>query len=493
MSGWNRSKNWIGMLLLLVLVGLTLAAHAESYEKVYGITKDRIRVRAGASLSADIIDNLRADSCVYLLSGEKSGSTVFVKLRYRNAEGKLETGYAALKSGGSVYIEVLTDKEAQNKFDVSGGKLPSAPAGVMTRAERQELKGGSSSEKSDDSSDDKKESNDGDDVSEETRKAQEGLAELGLYHGEITGHAGNKTVAAIKAFQKSKGIKQSGEADDATLKALQNALAKEKEKKSTEKKDTASQSGSSSGSLRIDSTGSTVRTLQKNLTTLGYYYGDITGHYGEKTAVAVRKFQADNGLKETGTANRETLRKIASAAARAAKAATTAAPKRSSGTSGRIYNLNWFTAKENGVFPKIGFGAGKTANLKDIATGKSLQVRIQSSGYHLDVEPLTERDTKTLCSIYGVKDAEDIGFERRSMLLTTVHGYRIVCSCYGTPHGTKMVRGNNFPGQFCLHFLNSKTSGSGVVDNGHQAAVRRAAASFGSGRVKKLDEPDDLE
>ena len=106
---------------------------------------------------------------------------------------------------------------------------------------------------------------------------------------------------------------------------------------------------------------------------------------------------------------------------------------------------------------------------------------------------MTERDTKTLCSIYGVKDAEDIGFERRSMLLTTVHGYRIVCSCYGTPHGTKMVRGNNFPGQFCLHFLNSKTSGSGVVDNGHQAAVRRAAASFGSGRVKKLDEPDDLE
>jgi hypothetical protein len=55
-----------------------------------------------------------------------------------------------------------------------------------------------------------------------------------------------------------------------------------------------------------------------------------------------------------------------------------------------------------------------------------------------------------------------------------------------------MVYGNSFPCQFCLHFLNSKTSGSSRVDNGHQAAVRRAAGMVGKDRVVKLSSPDDL-
>ena len=137
----------LGWLVLLFTVFFSATGSADSYEKVYGVTKDRIRIRSKGSLSADIIDNVRADSCVYLLSGEKKGSTTFVKIRYRNAEGKIDTGYAALKSNGTEYIEVLTDKETQNRFSVSGGKLPSSPAGIMTRAEREERKNGASSEK----------------------------------------------------------------------------------------------------------------------------------------------------------------------------------------------------------------------------------------------------------------------------------------------------------------------------------------------------------
>ena len=55
-----------------------------------------------------------------------------------------------------------------------------------------------------------------------------------------------------------------------------------------------------------------------------------------------------------------------------------------------------------------------------------------------------------------------------------------------------MVTGNNYPGQFCLHFLNSKTSGSARVDNGHQAAIRRAVAMVGKDRVHKVTTREDL-
>ena len=461
--------------LLLALLCLCASALAASVENQYGVTLERIRVREKASLSAEIVDNIRQDSCVYLLEEKKSGSTTFVRLRYRTLEGKLATGWAALKSGSEVYIQALEDGEAMSRFSVQQGRLPSAPAGTMDSRERAERAGESGKETA--AEPEKKEQK----VSASVKEAQEGLLALGLYSGEVTGHAGEKTVAAIRAFQASKGLRETGEADSATLKAIRTARASGKSTAHAK----ASSSASSSGTLTLDSSGSAVRTLQKNLTALGYYYGDITGHYGEMTAAAVRKYQKDAGLDVTGRADRTTQRKIASAAAREKSGVARSA-------SGRYYNLDWFKAKESGVFPKIGFGAGKTATLKDIETGRSLQVRIQSSGSHLDVEPVDEKDTKTLCQIYGVSDPKKIGARRRPMLLTTVHGYRIVCSCYGTPHGNKMVYGNKYPGQLCLHFLNAKTHGTGVVDSEHQAAIRRAIASVGKSRVVTLDDPDDL-
>ena len=484
LSSKGKKRALFISLALLLLVAVT--AYGASYEKVYGETKDRIRVREKASLSAAITDNLRADSCVWILSSKSSGTATFVQIEYRSAEGKKIRGWAAQKSGGTTYIEILTAKEAQAQFGVSGGKLPSAPAGTMSKAEREER----AAEKEDESKSSVSSPQEKAESDSDIAEAQEGLKTLDYYWGEVTGHAGSKTVAAIRAFQKDAGLPESGEADSGTLKAIRSALRKQaaasESKEKAEAKPASTPKPSSSGTLRIDSTGSAVRTLQKNLTTLGYYYGDVTGHYGEKTAVAVRKFQRDNKLSETGEATRATQRKIAAAASKAKSSATGGASRRT------VYNLDWFAAKDAGVFPKIGFGAGKSATLQDLATRKTLQVRIQSSGYHLDVEPLTEKDTKALCSIYGVTKPKSISAERRPMLLTTVHGYRIVCSCYGTPHGTKMVYGNKFPGQFWLHFLNSKTSGSGVVDNGHQAAVRRAIGAVGSDRVVKLSKPEDL-
>jgi L,D-transpeptidase ErfK/SrfK len=46
--------------------------------------------------------------------------------------------------------------------------------------------------------------------------------------------------------------------------------------------------------------GSDVRAVQEQLTTLGYYHGDIDGVYANSTVEAVRRFQTDQGLTPDG-------------------------------------------------------------------------------------------------------------------------------------------------------------------------------------------------
>lgn len=56
------------------------------------------------------------------------------------------------------------------------------------------------------------------------------------------------------------------------------------------------------------SRGAEVVEIQRRLKQWGYYDGAIDGIYGYKTYMAVRKFQAKNGLKVDGIAGSETLR-----------------------------------------------------------------------------------------------------------------------------------------------------------------------------------------
>ena len=56
--------------------------------------------------------------------------------------------------------------------------------------------------------------------SEEIRKVQEALKDKGEDPGAIDGVMGKKTRAAIKAFQKSNGIKVTGTLDDQTAEKL---------------------------------------------------------------------------------------------------------------------------------------------------------------------------------------------------------------------------------------------------------------------------------
>ena len=141
--------------------------------------------------------------------------------------------------------------------------------------------------------------------------------------------------------------------------------------------------------------------------------------------------------------------------------------------------IDWYTGGIQSIFYK-----GCVAILTDVKTGISLQVRRWSGGAHADVEPLTAADTAAFCRIYGVTKAQEISdrnlYQRRSVLLT-VAGHSYAASIYGVPHNYPdgdTIPDNAFNGQFCIHFVNSKTHGStsspSHVDSDHQKAIMYA-------------------
>ena len=75
------------------------------------------------------------------------------------------------------------------------------------------------------------------------------------------------------------------------------------------------------------SEGATIREIQTKLKQWGYYNGNIDGKYGYNTWMAVRKFQAKNGLKVDGIAGPEILRKIG-----------INVPSGGGGSSGKVYS-----------------------------------------------------------------------------------------------------------------------------------------------------------
>ena len=62
----------------------------------------------------------------------------------------------------------------------------------------------------------------------------------------------------------------------------------------------------------------------------------------------------------------------------------------------------------------------------------------------------------------------------------TIGTRTFACSLYGVPHNPDgdTISNNNFTGQLCLHFTNSKTHGSKNVDSLHQEAIEKAYKAY---------------
>lgn len=163
---------------------------------------------------------------------------------------------------------------------------------------------------------------------ETVKRIQTELKALNYYSGKITGNAGEKTVAAIKSFQRKNGLTADGIAGPQTIAKIDAAY------ESKTGKSSSSATSSSASGLKLNSKGTDVRNLQQDLTTLGYYWAEITGNFGAKTETAVKRFQEENGLTADGIAGTKTLNAIAAAVAR--KGGTSA----SSSSAGTALKLN---------------------------------------------------------------------------------------------------------------------------------------------------------
>lgn len=304
-EGINDMKNRItkslamaAILCILTIFAVPLAS-AASYSKVYGRTQAKVRVRESASTNATIIDNIVKDACVYVTSSKTSGSATFVQVKYRASDGDVETGWVCQSDAGETYIKILSAAQAEDAFSVSGGDLPSDRVGTFTDKQRE------ASEKSSDNTY-LKEGSSGSVV----KDVQTKLKALGLYSGSITGNVGPKTEEAIKAFQRKYDLTVDGVAGPQTIAKIDAVYSQSGSSSSS-----SGSSSSSSSGLKLGSSGSGVRDLQTDLTTLGYYWADITGNFGDKTEAAVKLFQKASGLTQDGVAGKKTLDAIASAIA----------------------------------------------------------------------------------------------------------------------------------------------------------------------------------
>ena len=120
-----------------------------------------------------------------------------------------------------------------------------------------------------------------------TTQLQQVLKALGYYEGDITGVFDEATAEAVRALQRDLGLPETGEYDEATDAALRARL------------------GSAAAALGVS-----VAQLQEELTALGFYDGPIDGRYSAATIAAIRAFQADLGVPQTGLLDPATLRAI---------------------------------------------------------------------------------------------------------------------------------------------------------------------------------------
>jgi hypothetical protein len=111
-----------------------------------------------------------------------------------------------------------------------------------------------------------------------------------------------------------------------------------------------------------------------------------------------------------------------------------------------------------------------TANLIDIETGKRFEVVRRGGTYHADIQPLTAKDTKILQEIY----LGSWSWKRRAVVME-LGQIKIAASINGMPHGQGIIKENEFPGHFCIHFLNCRVHKSRKIDTAHQMMVWKAA------------------
>ena len=251
--------------------------------------------------------------------------------------------------------------------------------------------------------------------------------------------------------------------------------------------------------LKLGSRGPAVTSLQQDLTALGYNTYGIDSIFGVNTQNSVVAFQKAKGLvadalvgTQTKTAlnnalkgkNTYTIQPGDSLAGIASKYGISVNNlMKANGLTSWTVNAgvvliipvasvstrhpemaDWWTVVDK-AFPRKANGT-----VTDINTGITFNVHRYGGTNHIDAEPITAADTAKMKAVYGGQWS----WSRRAVMVN-INGRVFAGSMNGMPHGGQDIANNNFDGQFCIHFLNSRTHATDRIDEAHQAAVYKAA------------------
>lgn len=135
------------------------------------------------------------------------------------------------------------------------------------------------------------------DSGSEVSSIQRKLKKMGYLDGSADGIYGGDTASAVKAFQDDEGLSATGMVDGDTLARITSEYA--------------AQSGETV--LSPGDSGKKVIRLQNKLLLHGYNPGSVDGVYGEDTAEAVCRLQAEENLARTGIADGDVWDRLDSA------------------------------------------------------------------------------------------------------------------------------------------------------------------------------------
>lgn len=122
-----------------------------------------------------------------------------------------------------------------------------------------------------------------------TRAIQRELKERGYETGVADGQPGLMTRAAIMAYEHDRNMMLTGEPTAQLLKQiLLNAMP------------VSASPRQGAGQEQSMHATQVIRTVQQSLVTLGYLPGKVDGRMGDDTVRAIREFELDQGLHETG-------------------------------------------------------------------------------------------------------------------------------------------------------------------------------------------------
>lgn len=130
---------------------------------------------------------------------------------------------------------------------------------------------------------------------------QRELAAAGLYDGAVDGVAGRKTKLAIEAYEQQNGMEVTGLAAQSLIEHIRYTRA-------------VASAADYTGSVSPAATpveDEAVKRVQTGLSELGYDAGDADGAIGGKTEEAIKQFQRDRGLAQSGEITEDMMDELA--------------------------------------------------------------------------------------------------------------------------------------------------------------------------------------